>query len=93
MLGLSARGHRPVAARAGGVVTITNLHDLADEDDAPELPHVWPDAARPRSEFEERTGCDYCRRCGRMLSKDRDPSWQQMKPCRVVRITHRAGAS
>lgn len=39
-----------------------------------------------RDAFEQRHGVTYCRRCGRLLTKDSDPDYRQTKPCRVVQV-------
>jgi hypothetical protein len=50
------------------------------------VPNHWP---KERSRLDEEWGCTWCRRCGRMLVKDRYPDWVQTKPCEVVRVTLR----
>ncbi len=39
--------------------------------------------------IEQRHGITYCRRCGRVLVKDSDPSFVQTKPCRAVKVEMR----
>lgn len=50
--------------------------------DEPKLEHI-PYA---RTDWHEKWGVTYCRRCGRVLVKDRDPDFVQAKPCEVIRI-------
>lgn len=43
----------------------------------------------PRNAFHKKWGITYCRRCGRVLVKDKDPDFVQVKDCQVVRISLR----
>jgi hypothetical protein len=54
----------------------------------PMLPpeHVPPSRDMPRLGVEIKFGISYCRRCGRLIAKDSDPSWVQPKPCQIVKV-------
>jgi hypothetical protein len=41
------------------------------------------------SKLEQQFGFTWCKRCGRVLVKDRDPDFVQTKPCKVVHIVLR----
>lgn len=50
------------------------------------LAHAWP---QERDDYEARIGATYCRVCGRLLAKDRDPGWVQPKSCSTPGISFR----
>jgi hypothetical protein len=56
------------------------------DDAVPPIPEHWP---KERSAQDDEWGVTWCRRCGRMLVKDRYPDWVQAKPCQIVKVVLR----